>query len=158
MLMKLKSRIFLMRGNETMFHSFSGNGRQNRDGKKTFSAHLYTTVSLLMLGSLIALTGCSVNEKKTAPPTETVTPKSVNWEQKVSSIRWVAYSPPSANPHNNIEANIEAIGEDLAVLRRAGFTGLVTYGSFGTMGYNLPTLAQSARFQGLIMGIWDPTN
>jgi exo-beta-1,3-glucanase (GH17 family) len=26
------------------------------------------------------------------------------------------------------------------------------------MGYNLPTLAQSARFQGLIMGIWDPTN
>jgi exo-beta-1,3-glucanase (GH17 family) len=70
----------------------------------------------------------------------------------------VDYSPPSANPNKNIEASTQAIHEDLAVLRQAGFTGLVTYGSTGRMGHNFPTLAESAGFQGLLMGIWDPTN
>ncbi len=141
-----------------MLHAFFKTGSHNRDSKTIFSAHLYTVISLLMVAILIVLTGCSGNEKKMATPTETATLKSATWEQRVSSIRWVAYSPPSANPNKNIEASTEAIGEDLAVLRRAGFTGLVTYGSTGIMGHDLPTLAQSTGFQGLIMGIWDPMN
>ena len=141
-----------------MFHALFDSGRQHRNGKTIFSAHLYTVVSLLMVVSLLVLTGCSGNEKTTAVPTGTVTPKPVTWQQKVSSIRWVDYSPPSANPNKNIEASTEAIREDLAVLRQAGFTGLVTYGSTGRMGHDLPTLAESAGFEGLIMGIWDPTN
>ena len=139
-----------MRGNAAMFHALFDRGRQHRNGKTFISAHLYTVVSLLIVASLLVLTGCNGNEKNTAKP--------ATWQQKVSSIRWVAYSPPSANPNKNIEASIEAIREDLVVLRRAGFTGLVTYGSSGRMGHDLPTLAQAAGFQGLIMGIWDPTN
>jgi exo-beta-1,3-glucanase (GH17 family) len=113
---------------------------------------------LLIVATLIILTGCGKNEDKTATPTKTASPKPTTWEQKVSSIRWVAYSPPSANPNKNIEASAKAIRDDLAVLRQAGFTGLVTYGSTGVMGHDFPTLAQSAGFQGLIMGIWEPTN
>jgi exo-beta-1,3-glucanase (GH17 family) len=141
-----------------MFHALFDRGKQHRNSKKIFFARLCTVVSLLIISSLLVLTGCSGNVKKPATPTGTATPKPATWEQKVSSIRWVAYSPPSANPNKNIEASIEAISEDLAVLRRAGFTGLVTYGASGRMGHDLPTLAQSAGFQGLIMGIWDPTN
>src|SRR5450755_4377183 len=139
-----------------MFYTFFDRRRQDRDGKKTLSAHFPIVVSWLLIASLMVLSGCSGNEKTTAPPT--VTPKPATWEQKVSSIRWVAYSPPSANPNKNIEASTQAIREDLAVLRQAAFTGLVTYGSSGRMGHDFPTLAQSAGFQGLIMGIWDPTN
>ena len=141
-----------------MFYTFPDIIRQNRDSKKTFCAHLFTAVSLFMIASLMLLTSCSSNENKTATPTGTVTPKPATWEQKVSSMRWIAYSPPAANPNKKIEASIEAIGDDLAVLHRAGFTGLVTYSSSGKMGHDFPTLAQSVGFQGLIMGIWDPTN
>ncbi len=143
--------------NKTMLHALFDKGRQHRTSKKDFFAHLSAVVSVLMIGSLLVLTGCSGNEK-TIAKTGTITPKPVTWQQKVSSIRWVAYSPPSSNPNQNIEATIEAIGKDLAVLRQAGFAGLVTYGSSARMGHDLPTLAQSAGFQGLIMGIWDPTN
>jgi exo-beta-1,3-glucanase (GH17 family) len=139
--------MFFIRDHEAMFISLFDSQRQNRDSKKIFSAHLSALLSLLIVGSLIILTGCSGNGEKT-----------LTWEEKVSGIRWVAYSPPSANPNKNIEATTQAIREDLAVLRRAGFTGLVTYGSAGVMGRDFPTLAQSARFQGLIMGIWDPAS
>jgi exo-beta-1,3-glucanase (GH17 family) len=80
------------------------------------------------------------------------------WEEKVSGIKWVAYSPPSADPNAGLEATSNAIIDDLAVLREAGFTGLVTYSSAGRLGNELPVLAKSAGFQGLIMGIWDPIN
>jgi exo-beta-1,3-glucanase (GH17 family) len=118
--------------------------RQRRKGKIIFTTLFYTVMSLLIVASLLVLKSRSDEQ----PP----------WEQKVSGIRWVAYSPPSADPNQNIEASSEDIGKDLAVLRQAEFTGLVTYGASGRMGRDLPTLAQSAGFQGLIMGIWDPTN
>jgi len=141
-----------------MFYNFFDSVRQNRNRKKISFAYLYAVVSLLMLASLMLLAGCSGNGNKTDTPTGTVTPKPAAWEQKFSSMRWIAYAPPSANPNKRIEASTEAISDDLAVLHRAGFSGLVTYGSSGRMGHDLPTLAQSAGFQGLIMGIWDPTN
>lgn len=136
--------------------SFEGR-RQNRECRKAFSP-LFLLVIWLLVGSLMVLSGCSGNEKTMTSPTQTATSKPATWEEKVSSIRWVAYSPPLSNPNRNIEASAQAMREDLAVLRQAGFTGLVTYGSSGNMGRYLPNLAQSAGFQGLIMGIWDPTN
>ncbi len=90
--------------------------------------------------------------------TPTPTAKPVNWEERLSRMVWVAYSPTNADPNKGVEATLESIRADLAVLRQAGFTGLVTYGSTGVMGREFPTLAQSLGFQGLIMGIWDPSN
>lgn len=83
---------------------------------------------------------------------------SEKWEKKISGITWVAYSPPSADPGKGIEAMPKDIREDLALLRKAGFTGLVTYSSLGVLGRELPTIAKMLRFKGLIMGIWDPSD
>lgn len=88
-------------------------------------------------------------------PTPTATPLSADWIEKVSNITWVAYSPPSGNPNTGLEATIDTIKEDLVLLKKAGFTGLVTYGSSGIMGSDFPSLAQEAGFEGIIMGVWD---
>ena len=79
-----------------------------------------------------------------------------NWDELVSQIVWVAYTPPDSNPNIGLEATIESIFEDLSLLSKAGFTGLVTYSSDGVLGNELPNLAQELGFQGLIMGVWDP--
>lgn len=96
----------------------------------------------------------------TPMPTITPTPPLIDstWKEKVSGIVWVAYSPPAADPNEGIEASLDSIRDDLAVLHEAGFTGLVTYSSSGVLGRDLPVLAQSQGFEGLIMGIWDPLN
>jgi exo-beta-1,3-glucanase (GH17 family) len=78
------------------------------------------------------------------------------WQQKVSAIRWVAYSPSTGDPLKGLEATTEAVKADLLVLREAGFTGLVTYSASGVLGRDLPVLARSVGFEGLIVGVWDP--
>lgn len=78
------------------------------------------------------------------------------WERQVSSLVWVAYSPSIAGPDRANLANQETIRKDLALLRRAGFTGLVTYSAAGAMGAEVPELARQAGFEGLILGVWDP--
>jgi exo-beta-1,3-glucanase (GH17 family) len=101
--------------------------------------------SVLVVAVVLSLNGCSSASQGT-------------WEQKVDSIVWVAYSPTRANPDSGIEASPVSIREDLALLRKAGFTGLVTYSSGSQFGQQLPALAESTGFVGLIMGIWDPTS
>jgi len=105
------------------------------------------TVQLVTTTPTIA----STNTPATNPVTE-------NWEETFSSITWVAYSPPTANPDLGIEAKPDAIRGDLETLRKAGFTGLVTYSADGVLGEELPELAQAAGFQGVIMGIYDPSS
>lgn len=83
---------------------------------------------------------------------------SEKWAEKVSTIVWVGYSPPKADPTRGIEATAESMREDLNLLHKAGFTGLVTYSSSGILGRELPKFAQTAGFQGLIIGIWDPSS
>lgn len=80
------------------------------------------------------------------------------WKEKLTSIVWVGYSPPSSNPLKQIEATPAAIQADLAILRKAGFTGLVTYSSSGVLGRELLALAQTLGFEGIIVGIWNPNN
>lgn len=80
------------------------------------------------------------------------------WEKTVRQVVWVTYAPTTANPIQRIEPTVESIREDLVVLRRAGFTGLVTYSCSGLLGQKLPEIAQQQDFEGLILGIWDPTN
>jgi exo-beta-1,3-glucanase (GH17 family) len=79
------------------------------------------------------------------------------WEEKVLSIRWVAYSPSTGDPVKGIEPTPAEIEQDLITLRAAGFTGLVTYSSTGIVGSDLPAIAVKAGFQGIINGVWDPT-
>lgn len=72
-----------------------------------------------------------------------------------NDIRWVAYSPTNFNPETGLRPDTASILKDLETLTQAGFTGLVTYGSAGPFGKELPRLAEQSGFQGLIMGIWD---
>ena len=78
------------------------------------------------------------------------------WVQKVRRILWAAYSSPSRNPGEGPSA--EAITNDLLTLKKAGFNGLITYGSTGIMGKQFLSIAQSLGYKGIIMGIWSPLN
>ena len=82
-------------------------------------------------------------------------PVDEKWIAKVNSITWVTYSSP--NPAQNYrQPTAEDVTKDLTVLKKAGFTGLVTYGTTGIMGKEFPVIAQSLGFQGIIMGVWNP--
>lgn len=118
---------------------------RSRNGQAIRPLGLWTLVILLIaVASMSLLTGCAVDSKE--------------WEDEVTRIVWVDYSPPNADPDKGTQATPESISEDIAVLRGAGFTGLVTYSSLGVLGRELPALAESQGFDGLIMGIWDPLN
>ncbi len=79
------------------------------------------------------------------------------WAAKVDAIKWVAYSSPSRDPAGGYyRPSPEAITEDLRTLKKAGFTGLITYASSSIMGKQFITIAQSLGYQGIIMGIWSP--
>src|SRR5713226_6069738 len=118
-----------MRGNGAMFHTSSDNRKQHEGSKKGFLVSLFTLVNFLIVGNLMILASCSSDGQPppsptqiitarpatTASPIQTVSPQPTAWEQKVSGIRWVAYSSPSSDPNKNIEASVEAIREDLAV-------------------------------------------
>jgi exo-beta-1,3-glucanase (GH17 family) len=92
-------------------------------------------------------------------PTNCSLPVSGEWIAKVSAIRWVAYGSPNViSNQGSYPQQIESIYKDLMVLKKAGFNGLVTYGSSGIMGKAFPAIAQSLGYEGLIMGIWNPSN
>ena len=92
-------------------------------------------------------------------PTNCSLPVTEEWIAKVSAIRWVAYSSPNAvSSEGSYQLTSESIYKDLMVLKKAGFNGLITYGSAGMMGRVFPTIAQSLGYQGIIMGIWNPSN
>ncbi|MGA7192397.1 MAG: hypothetical protein WBW94_02120 [Anaerolineales bacterium] len=123
----------------------------------------FALLAILML----LLLSLSQDEPRLAPkdivsdqvPVDCSLPVSQSWIEKVNRIRWVAYSSP--NPDLNLrfyQPTAETLYQDLKVLRRAQFTGLITYGSAGIMGTQFPSIAQSLGFQGIIMGIWRPNN
>jgi exo-beta-1,3-glucanase (GH17 family) len=71
--------------------------------------------------------------------------------------RWVAYAPTSYNPDARPPAipSDASVSADLQVLRRAGFDGLITYGS------ELPSivyLAAQESFSAVLLGVWDPSS
>lgn len=137
--------------------------RRSRDPRIILRTCLFARATMTIIAcTVLALTGCGnsnhgslVPATSTTPPSQTATRA---WVDNVASIRWVAYSPPLANPNKGIEPTIQAMRDDIALLRQAGFTGLITYGSSGTQGKYLPQLAQDAGFKGLILGIWNPSD
>ena len=84
----------------------------------------------------------------------------------LAHLCWVAYSPthfdPTASPVR--WPSEEDVRKDLRVLRSAGFGGLVTYASNyqdqSTPGQmlDIPKLAQETGFEGMIVGVWNPTD
>ena len=92
-----------------------------------------------------------------SPPANCSQPVNKKWIDKVEGIRWVAYSSPDPDPGQGYyQPTAESIYEDLLTLKKANFTGLITYGSAGIMGKQFLTIAQSLGYQGIIMGIWNP--
>lgn len=87
-------------------------------------------------------------------PLDCSQPVDADWIARVRDIRWVDYSLPS--PGASLTAG--TIASDLIALKKAGFTGLVTYGSLGKMGRPFLTIAQALGFEGVIMGIWSPSS
>lgn len=89
-----------------------------------------------------------------------------NMADMLSRLCWIAYSPTHFDPTTSpIQwPSEENVREDLFVLRSAGFNGLVTYGSNYTSRdtpdqmLDIPRLAQEAGFEGMIVGVWDPTD
>lgn len=77
-----------------------------------------------------------------------------DFEKKLYSLKWVAYAPTNFNPKTLLYPSDSSMEEDLKVLFNAGFNGIVTYGSEGTLG-RIPKIAKELGFQGVIMGIWD---
>jgi exo-beta-1,3-glucanase (GH17 family) len=112
--------------------------------------------------AVLALAGCSHSSHGSqAPATSKAPPPATaprTWADIVSGIRWVDYSPTLADPNKGIEPTVPSMRADLALLRRTGFTGLITYGSSGAQGKYLPRLARDAGFKGLILGIWNPSD
>ncbi len=81
---------------------------------------------------------------------------SQEWRSRVESINWICYTPTECNPDAGQPTNAAAIKADLQVLRKAGFDGLITYGSSGLFGREIVPQAEAAGFKGLIIGVWDP--
>jgi exo-beta-1,3-glucanase (GH17 family) len=77
---------------------------------------------------------------------------------ELNALCWIAYAPTNFNPDQGIYPSEQSIRLDLQTLRAAGFNGLVTYGSDNVLGGIVPQVAQELGFQGMIMGIWSPTN
>ena len=118
--------------------------------KLPFRAGLFF-VRCIFLASPIALVLCHCFRAEAAPVSEA-------WQKQVLALVWVAYSPTGADPTRNIQPTHASVESDLAVLRRAKFTGLVTYGSSGIIGRELPAIAEAEGFRGLIIGIWNATS
>lgn len=77
-------------------------------------------------------------------------------EQLVFGHKWIGYDPSTFNPRLDHNPSIESIGQDLDQIREAGFTGVVTFGSHGTLA-SIPSLAKQ-RGLAVIMGIWNPND
>jgi len=77
---------------------------------------------------------------------------------KLSMLKTVCYAPTNFNPETGTFPSDESIRLDLEALYDAGFRGIVTYASDGTL-YRIPRIAkEQVGFDLVIMGIWDPNS
>ena len=71
--------------------------------------------------------------------------------------RWISFAPTTYEPNRSpaVLPSDDSLRLDLATLRSAGFTGLITY---GTDVQAVPRIAEALGFQHMVLGIWDPFN
>lgn len=67
---------------------------------------------------------------------------------------WVTYDPRAFDPVTNPNPSLSSMRKDLKMIRKIGFSGVVTFSSRGTLS-EIPRLAKEMRLN-VIMGIWDP--
>lgn len=79
------------------------------------------------------------------------------FENKLTSLKWIAYAPTNFNPAKRGYPDEMSIRDDLAVLKNAGFNGIVTYGAQNSLA-SVPKIARELGFSGVIMGIWSLGN
>jgi exo-beta-1,3-glucanase (GH17 family) len=77
-------------------------------------------------------------------------------ERFIPRRRWIGYDPRTFDPYRTPNPSIGSIEGDLAHIKQAGFTGVITFSSKGTLS-SIPKLAKSHGFA-VIMGVWDPTD
>ena len=77
-----------------------------------------------------------------------------DFEEKIDSLKWIAYSPTDFNPETQEYPTGISIREDLKTLSNAGFNGLITY-SLESILAEIPKIAKESGFKAVIMGIWD---
>ncbi len=72
---------------------------------------------------------------------------------------WICYDPSGLRQTTNgifLYPTLTSIGQDLDVIKTAGFSGIVTFGSTDTLA-EVPQLAKE-RGLAVIMGVWNPNN
>jgi exo-beta-1,3-glucanase (GH17 family) len=69
-------------------------------------------------------------------------------------LNWIVYDPTDYNPYANKMPSQASIRQDLEVLRRYGFNGLITMTSRDACG-NIPRIAHEVGFNMVIAGVWD---
>lgn len=77
-----------------------------------------------------------------------------NVEVLVDRYSWIAYDPAQFNPNSPRQPTESEISTELHWIRRAGFGGVITFGSDGVLS-SIPRLAKRIGLK-VIMGIWNP--
>jgi len=75
-------------------------------------------------------------------------------ERRINTLQWVSYAPTNFNPEIGLFPSDDSIRQDMRVLRAAGFNGIITYASDGTL-YRIPKIAKEEGFKSVIMGVWN---
>jgi len=94
---------------------------------------------LLLAGFLVQAGFCALSDE---------------FKAKLTTLKWVAYSPTNYDPTANVYPTEDSLRGDLQTLYDYGFRAIVTYGSKSTLA-QIPRLAAETGFCGVIMGIWD---
>lgn len=74
------------------------------------------------------------------------------FEKKLATLRWIAYEPISYDPNKRVYGTEQDISQELDILLKKGFNGLITFSSDGLCGH-IPHIAKNLGFEGIIMGI-----
>jgi exo-beta-1,3-glucanase (GH17 family) len=93
-------------------------------------------------------------------PTPTPQPPSTHGKEWASFfgalpwLNWIVYDPTDYDPFQNKMPSAASIQQDLEVLRRWGFGGLITMTTKGTC-KEIPRIAHEVGFNKVIVGVWD---
>ncbi len=119
-------------------------------------------LAVAVISTGLGLAGCVLSTSPTSVPSPTAVP----FADVLAQLCWAAYSPTNFDPTVTpvVSPSEEDVREDLRVLAAAGFNGLVTYSSAYTdslkpgQPLDIPRLAQEAGFDGMIVGVWNPSD
>ncbi len=111
-----------------------------------------------ILATFIAIIlGVLALKDKICSPEPPVPPAPTEFTGKLWDLNWIAYEPVNFDPERDIYPTEDEIAKDLEVLRSVKLNGIITFDSKKTLA-TIPRLARLKGFEGVIMGIHDPTD